>query len=82
MTRCRMPPDSSCGWLPSRSPLIPTISSSSTALSCRARADMSGTCAASASVSWARIVITGLSAFIALCSTSDTCDQRSTRSVP
>ena len=38
-----------------------------------------GRCASSTSVSWAPMVNTGLSAFIALCITTEICDQRTTR---
>jgi hypothetical protein len=80
ITRCRMPPESWCGWLPSRSAVIPTIASSSAALARAPAWPRAGRCARSTSVSWDPIDSTGLSAFMALCMTTEICDQRSTRS--
>jgi len=54
--------------------------SSSAARARRAAAFMSASWACSTSVSWAPMVITGFSAFIADCSTTAICDQRSPRS--
>ena len=80
ITRCRMPPDSWCGWLPSRSAVMPTMASSSAALARAAALVMAGVWARNTSVSWDPMDSTGLSAFMALCITTEICDQRSTRS--
>ncbi len=80
MTRCRMPPDSSCGkpWI--RAGSIPTMSSSSRARARRAPGSVCGRCAAKMSSNWRARLVTGLSAFIALWNTIAMVFQRNWRS--
>ena len=80
MTRCRIPPDSSCGKLLSRSAVMPTMASSSAARARRAAASRLATWASRTSVSWTPTDSTGFSAFIADWSTTAIWDQRSRRS--
>ena len=65
ITRCRMPPDSSCGNDLSRPGSTPTRSSSSAQRRRRSFAVIPGRCATKTSSSWARTLITGLREFIA-----------------
>jgi hypothetical protein len=80
MARWRMPPESSCAWLRSRSGLIPTISISSALRSYRSCWESSGRWARSMSSNWAPTLITGLRALSALWKTTEIPDQRSLRS--
>ena len=64
-TRCRIPPDSSCGKLRDRPGSMPTLSSSSAARSRAWAAVVFGSCARIGSAIWSPIVWTGLSEFIA-----------------
>src|SRR5215471_2701519 len=73
--RCRMPPDSWCGKLCRCTGSMPTMRSTSADRAAISSADVTP-CAFIASLSCAPIDLTGLSAFIALCMTTDRSRQR------
>ncbi len=75
ITRCRMPPESSCGYARIRRWSMPTSSSSSPARASASRFEMRS-CARIMSTNWSPTRITGLSAFIALWKTIETLRQR------
>ena len=79
MTRCRIPPDSSCAnpWI--RAGSIPTMSSSSRARAWRAARSVCGRWASKMSSNWRARLVTGLSAFIALWNTIAIVFQRNWR---
>src|SRR3954452_8067721 len=82
ITRCRMPPDSWCGYASIRSAEIPTSFSISCARAVRACGVRPGSCALITSSSWVEILCTGFSEFIAPWNTFDVSAQRKFRSSP
>ncbi len=78
-TRCRMPPESSCGYERSRFLSMPTTSSSSAAFMSAKRFEIFW-CARNMSTNWSPMRVTGLSELMALCMTSATLRQRMRRS--
>ena len=75
MDRCRMPPESWCGKLFRCTGSMPTMRSTSADRAAISSADVTP-CALIASLNCAPIDLTGLSAFIALCMTTDRSRQR------
>ena len=81
IARCRMPPDSWCGKLRRCAWSMPTIRRTSADLAPISSRDVFP-CARIASLNCAPIDLTGLSAFIALCMTTDMSRQRTDDSWP
>ena len=79
MTRCRIPPENSCGYAAARAAGIPTCSSSSPTRARAARAVVPGSCSRMGSMIWWPTVWHGFSAFMAPWKTTEIPFQRTVR---